>query len=256
MIRDRRLDGATPRTGLGRHLVVFGPGSHNAILQGLPDRCSPSQDRKWLISHDASRPGSPRRSGRSAPYALGASCHARRRRGETASPALPSRATCLYVTGETGSGKRSRPGCCIRSHRAGLAFVAINCAASPDAAGERDLRTRKRGLHGRDVFPCGLFRARARRHALPRRDRRHASACKRVLRLIEDGSFLRVSGRRLSPSGRDMAATHRDLAEQERHCWLPGRPLLSSPYCHESRRFVIDPRTSAAVGLVSGQTLR
>ncbi len=88
----------------------------------------------------------------------------------------PTGATVL-VTGESGTGKELVAETVhMLSRRHNKPFLAVNCGAiSPHLHRERALRPREGQLHRGAAPAPGLLRARARRHALPRRSHRDAA---------------------------------------------------------------------------------
>ena len=87
-----------------------------------------------------------------------------------------TRATVL-IRGESGTGKELVARAlhdAARARRRAVRRRQLRGAAG-DAARERAVRPRARRLHGRGGDRRGLFERRRRRHALPRRDRRHVA---------------------------------------------------------------------------------
>ena len=82
----------------------------------------------------------------------------------------------VFLYGESGTGKEVAARYLhARSRRADRPFVALNCAAIPAELMESEIFGHEKGAFtgATDTRP-GLLRARRRRHALPRRDRRDA----------------------------------------------------------------------------------
>ncbi len=86
-------------------------------------------------------------------------------------------ATSVLMTGESGTGKELiARGIHYGGPRAAGPFVPVNCVAIPSELAESMFFRPHQGLvHRGDRRPEGVFRAGARRHAFPRRDRRHAT---------------------------------------------------------------------------------
>lgn len=122
----------------------------------------------------------------------------------------------VLITGETGTGKELVARACHRmSSRAGRAFLALNCAALPESLAESELfgyaagafsgaqRTGKPGLFeladGGTVFLDEIGEMSAYLQA-------------KLLRFLQDGSFMRIGGSsETKVNVRILAATHRDL---------------------------------------------
>lgn len=137
--------------------------------------------------------------------------------GRLVSRFAPIRAPVL-ITGETGTGKELVARACHRlSPRAGRPFLALNCAALPESLAESELfgyaagafsgaqRTGKPGLFeladGGTVFLDEIGEMSAYLQA-------------KLLRFLQDGSFMRIGGRaETRVDVRILAATHRDLPE-------------------------------------------
>ena len=116
-----------------------------------------------------------------------------------------------------------------------------------DAPRERALRPRPRRLHRRRHRPAGLLRGGARRHALPRRDRRDPAAAPGQAPPRPPGRRgPRRSGRtaRSQVDVRILAATHRDLEALVARGRVPRGPLLPA-----QRRL---PRRAAAARAARG----
>ena len=112
----------------------------------------------------------------------------------------------MLVEGETGTGKGVLAAWLHRSGpRAPEPFVDLNCAGAPRGpARERALRPREGRLHRRRRAQGRPARARPRRHAVPRRDRRHAAEMQpKLLRVLEEQALPSASAAsRDAPGGR------------------------------------------------------
>ena len=128
----------------------------------------------------------------------------------------PTAATVLLI-GESGTGKElAAQTIHDLSRRKKSPFLPLNCGAvSPTPDRERAVRPREGQLHRRRPPAQGLLRARARRHAVPRRDHRDAA-----------GAAGQAAAR----------ARDRQLHARRR------RPRRSTPTCASSRRPTATPR--------------
>ena len=97
------------------------------------------------------------------------------------SSASPTRPTTVLITGESGTGKELVARA-LHEHstRKDKPFIKVNCAAIPKELIESELFGYERGAFtGAVVEQARALRARERRHAVPRRDRRDpASRCR------------------------------------------------------------------------------
>ena len=121
----------------------------------------------------------------------------------------------VLVTGESGTGKELVARALHRhSPRANGPFIALNTSAIAAELLESELFGHEQGAFtGADAHAPRALRAGGRRHAVPRRDRRHAAALQvRLLRVLAEGEFYRVGGKSpIRVDVRVIAATHQDL---------------------------------------------
>ncbi len=122
----------------------------------------------------------------------------------------------VLITGAPGSGKELAARCIHEaSSRAGGPFVVINSATITPENMEIELF----GREGVDGEPQGRrARGGAWRHAVPRRNRRHAQGHPgKILRVLVDQTFLRVGGStRVQVDVRIISSSARDLAVADR----------------------------------------
>ena len=131
----------------------------------------------------------------------------------------PSSATVL-IHGESGSGKELVARAIHdQSTRRGHAWVAVNCAAMPETLLESELFGHERGAFtGADRERMGKFElADGGTLFLDEIAELSPAAQAKLLRVLQDGTFVRVGGTvTLVADVRLIAATHRDLAMQVR----------------------------------------
>ncbi len=127
----------------------------------------------------------------------------------------PSSATVL-IHGESGSGKELVARAIHEaSPRQGKAWVAVNCAAMPETLLESELFGHERGAFtGADRQRLGKFElADGGTLFLDELAELSAAAQAKLLRVLQDGTFVRVGGSEtIQADVRVVAATHRDLA--------------------------------------------
>jgi transcriptional regulator with GAF, ATPase, and Fis domain len=131
----------------------------------------------------------------------------------------PSSATVL-IHGESGSGKELVARAIHdKSTRRGCAWVAVNCAAMPETLLESELFGHERGAFtGADRERMGKFElADGGTLFLDEIAELSPAAQAKLLRVLQDGTFVRVGGTvTMVADVRLIAATHRDLAMQVR----------------------------------------
>ena len=182
-----------------------------------------------------------RRGGAAATQTVGTStAFQRSSRPPCGSRARMSRCSCSARAAPARSWSRARSTLAARARRA--PFVAINCAAMPDdAARERAVRSRARRVHRRDApTRAGLFERGRRRHAVPRRDRRHAAraAGEAAARARRSARSDRVGGDATQRTSTCASSPrrNRDLdAARSRDGTVPRGPLLPARRRRRSR---------------------
>jgi transcriptional regulator with GAF, ATPase, and Fis domain len=128
-------------------------------------------------------------------------------------------------------GKRLRPLLCTSGRSAVADFVAVNCAALPEALAESELFGHEKGAFTGAVaqkLGCWNKRPKARFSSMKSESFRSPLQAK-LLRAIETQRIVRVGGSRELPIDvRLVAATHRDLEDEVKAGPLPPRPVLSA----------------------------
>ena len=145
----------------------------------------------------------------------------------------------MLITGESGTGKELVARAIYQHSRAGDKPVPGDQLRrdSRDAAGERAVRPREGGVHRGRPPPHRQVRAVQRRHAVPRRDRRHAAgdAGEDACGCCRTRQFERVGGNEtIRTDVRVIAATNRDLKALVGGGTVPAGPVLPPRACSPS----------------------
>jgi sigma-54 specific flagellar transcriptional regulator A len=120
----------------------------------------------------------------------------------------------VLILGESGTGKEVVARNLHYHSKRREALRAGQLRGDPGrAAGKRTVRPREGRLYRGDHQPCRAFRAGQRRHAVPRRNRRHAAAdAGQAVAVLQERTFERVgSNKTQSVDVRIIAATHKNL---------------------------------------------